>query len=755
MLTERGVGRTLALPLLALAVAVVLSCAPSARASGPPSIGSVWGTDVSANGAVLHAEINPEGSSTNYRFEYLTDAEFEANIAAGHDPYLGARAVPPTNTGLGAGSDFQPVSFALTPPANPLIPDTGYRYRALATSSVTTTGQTRLLHTKSISPPSGLPDHRAWELVSPIEKGGGQIAAPQGVFGGGQFQAAVAGGALSYSSATAFAGPLGAPPASQYTARRSASGWSGESTSPPLLSGVYGDHPDGAPYRIFSPSLAVGLLDGGDPCRGLETCPDPAPPLSISAPGAYRTYYFRQPDGTYDSLLDSSDLAHSALEPAQFHLSLAGATTDLSAVVLSTCAALTADATEKPAPDGCIGQNLYEWRDGNLTALNIPPGEPSTIPGAELAAPLGAISADGSRVYWRDLASGDLWLSEAGHPPRPLPLGIGAEFQGASDDGSLAYFARANRLYRYSVSSETSALLADEVGGVLAISPDGAYVYYVDAAGLQFWNAGAVREIASGPEIATSSDYPPASATVRLSADGTRLAFLSAAALGGFDNVDAESGQPDTQVYLYDATTGALICVSCNPTGERPEGSASIPGALINGTTAIYRPRALSSDGRRLFFESTDDLLTGDTDSALDVYEWEASGEGSCSQQPGCLRLLSGGRQAGGRFLDASADGADVFFLTADSLVRSDPGSIDVYDARVDGGLPEPTEPIPCTGDACQPLPSPPEDPNPGTTIPNSGNPAVKYFKEHEKRHHRKHKKKHQHRKHAHHRGGR
>ena len=35
-----------------------------------------------------------------------------------------------------------------------------------------------------------------------------------------------------------------------------------------------------------------------------------------------------------------------------------------------------------------------------------------------------------------------------------------------------------------------------------------------------------------------------------------------------------------------------------------------------------------------------------------------------------------------------------------------------------------PLVPIPCEGDACQPLPPEPEDPTPGTLVPNPGNPV-------------------------------
>jgi hypothetical protein len=42
---------------------------------------------------------------------------------------------------------------------------------------------------------------------------------------------------------------------------------------------------------------------------------------------------------------------------------------------------------------------------------------------------------------------------------------------------------------------------------------------------------------------------------------------------------------------------------------------------------------------------------------------------------------------------------------------------------------------VPCEEDACQPLPSPPEDPTPGTLVPSEGNPPVHFPKEKHKPH--------------------
>lgn len=681
--------------LLALLAAFALAAPGTAAAASSPEVVAVWVTGVTADSAVLRAEVDPGGSSTRYHFEYLTGAAFEANLASGKEGFDGARSVPASEPGLGAGDAPVSVSFNLIAPANPLAPGTSYRYRVVASNQLgSTSSPAHAFRTEATGPPPGLPDGRAWEIVSPIDKNGGAIAGPGQLFGGGEIQAAGGGGALTYGSATAFANPQGAPPVSQYLSVRGAGGWSTANLSPAGEAGGYGDHPDGAPFRLFSADLARGLLLSGSRCALEGTCP---PSYSLWSGGSLQSL------------------------PTLPGLRFEGAGPDLRHIVFA-------------AADG-----LYEWSGGGLETI-------SATSGAGLAAPVGAISEDGARVYFTLLEGGEIYLSEAGSGMVPVPEtdGGGAAFQAASADGSLAYFTRDKELFRYSVAAGTSTPIAAGVVAVLAVSAAGDRVYYQDASGLQAWHGGTVEQIAAGADAALPSDSP-ATAPARLSADGSVLAFLSAAPIGVYDNTDAETGLPDVEVYVYDAGTGGLLCASCNPTGERPAGSASIPANLVNGTSDSYRPRALSANGRRLFFTSTDALVSSDTNSSADVYQWEANGEGGCTEAAGCVNLISGGRGEGGRFLDASADGAEVFFLTGDSLVGSDPGSIDAYVARVGGGLPEPQTPIPCNGDACQPLPSPPDDPTAGTSVPTAGNPPPRYFKE-RRRHHRQ--KKHRHRKH-------
>jgi len=122
---------------------------------------------------------------------------------------------------------------------------------------------------------------------------------------------------------------------------------------------------------------------------------------------------------------------------------------------------------------------------------------------------------------------------------------------------------------------------------------------------------------------------------------------------------------------------------------------------------AFYQSRYVGDSGR-VFFDSADALVAGDVNGTEDVYEFEPVGVGSCrvgsvsfvEGEGGCVGLVSSGVSSEeSAFLDASASGSDVFFLTASKLVSSDfDTALDVYDAHE------------CTvGSPCLPEPARPE----------------------------------------------
>ena len=254
--------------------------------------------------------------------------------------------------------------------------------------------------------------------------------------------------------------------------------------------------------------------------------------------------------------------------------------------------------------------------------------------------------------------------------------------------------------------------------------------------------------------------------TAAVSPHGQYLAFMSNMSLTGYNNVDVreETGKhKDEEVFLYDGLHKHLNCASCNPSGARPHGvldtelagegsglrvdrpgvwsdtsnagiahwlAGSIPGwTALLPTTSIYQSRYLNDAGR-LFFTSADPLVGGMAVTSRNetiqgnptqvgvenVYEYKPNEVAECANPLGCVGLISSGTsEKESAFLDASATGEDVFFLTAAPLLPQDEdGSYDVYDARVcgeSGCLPTPTKPpAPCASIAeCRgPSSSPP-----------------------------------------------
>ncbi|HXQ88431.1 MAG TPA: hypothetical protein VN733_02220, partial [Solirubrobacterales bacterium] len=291
-----------------------------------------------------------------------------------------------------------------------------------------------------------------------------------------------------------------------------------------------------------------------------------------------------------------------------------------------------------------------------------------------------------------------------------------------------------------------SQIAGQLVGGIVGMSEDAGRVYFVSeealAAGavagdpnLYLFEEGAYTFVATLSErdvssFLTSNSTDPRGHVGRVTPDGGAVAFISDNELTGQDSADLNTGKPLSQVYLYDAGEDALRCVSCNRTGARPIGGdygdvapwlkADVLVAAILPSTEnqLYESRNLSEDGRRVFFESFDALVPGDTNGQLDVYEWEAQGKGSCADPEGCTYLISSGQSPEpSQIVDADADGSDVFFATEASLLPQDPGLIDVYDARAGGGFPPSAPPkLPCAGDTCQSPEAAPDDPTPASS---------------------------------------
>ncbi len=405
--------------------------------------------------------------------------------------------------------------------------------------------------------------------------------------------------------------------------------------------------------------------------------------------------------------------AREVSEPLSAGISYQTASTTGSRVFFTSAARLTADSTVSPEE----GQaDLYEF-------------EVTNGPGEALAGRLSDLTVDGNAGESADVQG----------------------VAGASEDGSYVYFVANGVL---GDGAERGATRGDcNVTGAAAPQVCNLYVEHYDGA-TKAWTPPVLIGVLSG---ADSPSWSPNgnldSLTARVSPNGRYLAFMSERSLTGYENRDANSGVPDEEVFLYDASTDRLVCASCDPTGARPVGllkgegfnedlidytrglwddrwlSGSIPGWTTTPTlgVALLQSRYLLDSGR-LFFDSVDSLVPADVNGKTDVYEYEPAGLGGCQGAGhgesasvvysktvgGCVGLISTGTSSEeSAFLEASESGRDVFFLTLSRLAPQDyDTSIDVYDAHectvaAPCAPPAALVPPPCTtGDACKAAPT-------------------------------------------------
>jgi hypothetical protein len=726
----------------------------------PPRIEAESVSSDGATSAVFHARVDPEGSQTSYTFQFLPEATYEANEPANR--FAGALEAPIGGAAIGSGHEV----LSATASVAGLQPDTAYRFRVVASSPCnpeeeevlcTASGVAERFRTYPLES-STLPDHRAYELVSPIDKNGGQVFQLEPSTGCNECnqpadeifpkQASLDGEAVVFEG-TPFSTSGGAIRDNEYLARRTPAGWQTSNLTPERL--ATGSSETG--FRAFDPSLAEGLIAAATPS------------LVPSAPSEYPNLYsFPSDDPAQLSPLLGQEPPNRSPGSGETGLRIiyAGASTNLSHVLLEANASYTPETAFAPeaVDGGPKSDNLYEVVEGELRLVNVLPGNKTTAPAATFGAgglyyPSPeqreheyafdhAISDDGARIFWSD-ASGQVYVRENGEITREIPDHAG-KYLTAAADGSKVLLSDG---LVYDLESDSSTDLTEGLGGfegLVGQSADLSSIYFVDkavlggsaenehgerplhgAANLYVYHEGASSYVATldandgklGPNVDKVGDWNQAAGyrTAEASSNGRYLAFTSLAELTGDGSESqacfaVEGVHSCEEIFLYDSQTARLVCASCNRTDRPPLGGSALP--VNDPQNATFRsPQHYLTDSGRLYFDSKDSLSPFDVNEGFeDVYQYEPMGLGTCERPDGCVKLISAGSEpTDSTFLDADESGANVFFTTRDRLAPKDVDElVDLYDARENGGISSEAEGASgeCQADTCQPAPTVP-----------------------------------------------
>jgi hypothetical protein len=202
-----------------------------------------------------------------------------------------------------------------------------------------------------------------------------------------------------------------------------------------------------------------------------------------------------------------------------------------------------------------------------------------------------------------------------------------ANYAGSTADGSIVWFTTGEPL----VSTDT------------------------DAAVDLYQRSGGTTTLVSVGQVNGNGDYD--ADFMGASADGTHIFFQTNEPLvsGDTDSGCVDQGDPTQRPCrdIYERFNGTTTLVT---TGGNGSFDADFVGA--------------STDGSKVFFETSEKLLAADTDSNVDVYQ----------RSGGTTTLLSTGPNGGNGAYDShlaaiSSDGAHAFILTEEPLIASDTDS--------------------------------------------------------------------------------
>jgi hypothetical protein len=562
-----------------------------------PRINSTFASNLSSSFADLHAQIDPLGADTSYHFEYDTSA-YAGEVRHGMN-------VPITDTGIGAGGPTGGAEVDVVQQVGGLAPNTTYHFRVVAENSVE--GVTEVVYgpdsafTTLPQNVAGLPDHRAYELVTPANKGSSSDLFAVSEQGHNVFQAfnagyaAESGYAFLLEAAGAAFGPF---PNSglfdnTYVFSRTRPGADG-------FGGGW------AYTALASPSLGVQEAGGSvfDPVDLSRLVFADAVGSKASTEGQREVILTGKAGGPYTSLYASATGSHPAGEgePGPESANVLGASHDLNHIVIGS-----GDHTLAPgASEQDKGSEaLYEWQPIGTTSCS------SSSPGF-------SENAHGCMMLINVTNEGTL-LNRCGAQLGQRSL-LGRAHGAVSADGSRIIFTAPDPSLSYNPTSKQTKEATQECWDGAGKNTPQLYMRY----GGQTLELSAPEEGVSDPTGSHPAVY------VGANEDDSKVFFFTETELTK-DTLELNLHDPELYECDIIEETGTLKCRLTRISAGDPGSPAREPGST--GAHLLHVP-AISTDGSAVYFTAYETLAPGapplkeplqQTHEPINVYRYDTA----------------------------------------------------------------------------------------------------------------------------------
>ena len=619
------------------------------------------------------------GYDTHYRFQYVSQEKLAQS------GWAAAESTPEVDLGSGdlaeyVGADLPALApgetyrFRIvatnTSPGDPVVDGEEQSLTVPASPTVAPEGSTACPNEALRTGPSAhLPDCRAYEQLTPVEKGGAQEIYNYGgnVGDEGAIPGEDGNHLLFNSTFVKWGGGADAGQAPYFFSRTEA-GWQMTAGEPQPETGVDLYHP-----QIFTPDLT----QFGFEARWQTTEAIRSPDIEFRA---------GPPGGPYATV---ATVTRKQADGGGW----VAASEDFSKLLL----ALPDHTLLGSSTHTKEGMDLYEYSAGQLRQVNVTgPAPGATVGACGAVMPQGgndgtisgntamgrrAVSADGSRVFFEAVPGANcleakhLYMRVDGGGENAETVDIGVyRFLAANRDASEVLLEKPGGenpgLYLYKVGSTSpeflpsSGFVSRELAaqGSALISEDLSTVYLLQNEDSSLQRSGLYRyDVSAGKLlfVAALGHRAEGAATIRSSSPDGRYLYFEAGSVEGLASGGGriletpharEGGEQSAQVYRYDSAEAVVQCVSCASSFD-PEPRENTHFVEGGGTGGVdFSPQGMptsaiaSANGDYAFFDTPAALVPSDVDGEVDTRN--GHGEHGVSSNPFPATSMSGAATA-------------------------------------------------------------------------------------------------------------